>query len=253
MARLLDISLGSDAALEGYWQFDNAATDASGNGNDLTLLASPSYSTTAKYGSHSIDLELGSAQGAYRADSASLSITGSQTASMWVNFESLPGDFISYGLMCKWQNSGVASRSYAFLVRKPDTDPDDYQLWTMYSTDGSYQAANDKVVNWSPAPTTGVWYHLARVIDTSVPEIRYYVNGVQMGADQSTTGSSVFDGTLEFSIGIHVNNADTDTWANPFDGKVDDCAIFSRALTDAEILSIYEDTSPIMDLTSKRW
>jgi len=41
--------LGTEANLEGYWRFNNNGLDLTVNGNDLTLINSPTYSTTVPF------------------------------------------------------------------------------------------------------------------------------------------------------------------------------------------------------------
>lgn len=49
---------GNEGGLEAYYKFNNAATDATGNANDLTLVNSPTYSTSVPFSDSSTSLNV---------------------------------------------------------------------------------------------------------------------------------------------------------------------------------------------------
>ncbi|MFT3773492.1 MAG: DNRLRE domain-containing protein [Minicystis sp.] len=89
----------------------------------------------------------------------------------------------------------------------------------------------------------GSWEHVAFVADAAAQTMTIYRNGAVTG------GPSFYDGTLAAppiaALGIGVKTDNAGTTADPFnpgywDGKIDDLALWTRALSAAEITQIYQ-------------
>lgn len=83
------------------------------------------------------------------------------------------------------------------------------------------------------ALTTGIWYHLVGTKD-STSGLKIYVNGGQKGTSLGATGNITHANT-SVTIGQRSNVAPGDF----FDGDIDEIAIWSRALTAAEVVTLY--------------
>lgn len=97
----------------------------------------------------------------------------------------------------------------------------------------------------SSSLNTGEWYHIAYTSDSATNTSKIYINGVQDGPD----GTANTEMTTGMGIGYH--SEDT-----PFNGLIDEVAIFNRALTADEIAAIYNAGSagkcrPLPDLTGE--
>lgn len=199
--------------------------DLSGNSNTLTNNNGTTEVTTSlPFAASSIaaDLEAGSNQYLSAADSVSLSITQSLTLQGWVKFETLPsGD--NKGFIVKGTNTSD-KRSYSLMFQE---DSGTYYLRSILSSDGAYAAGNDVRVSWSPS--TGVWYHVAMVYDHTVPEVKFFVNGVQQGTDQAVSATSLYNSDIGLEIG------GTAFGLNYLDGQVDDIRIYNIARSEAQI------------------
>lgn len=180
---------------------------------------------------NSLDLEAGSSQQAYAADSVSLSITGSLSIACWIRLESSPGTNVAYVIASKYIDT-TDNRSYRFRYQD---QADAEGLSFVFSTDGTYQSGNDKSVSWTAS--TATWYHIAVVYDASAPNVKFYVNGVQQGSTQSVSNSTIFNGTQRMSLGC--DNSET-TPASFFDGLMDEVVITSDVLTTGEITQLYQ-------------
>jgi len=128
-----------------------------------------------------------------------------------------------------------------------------FALWRygqeiMVGTAGGSEAA-------SVLPVTGIitsagnWYHVAAVFDQSAKTVQVYVNGVArnltaMPGTCGSGGSTVFDysacplstatNSQPFHIGSnHENNAEN------HEGAIDDVRIYNRALSEADIVQLY--------------
>jgi len=89
--------------------------------------------------------------------------------------------------------------------------------------------------------TTGTWYHVVartNVVTTTstrvVGDVELFINGVKQTLTTTVTGGNATTSTT-LNIGAY------DSTTNLMDGAIDDVAIWARALTDDEILQIYND------------
>ena len=103
----------------------------------------------------------------------------------------------------------------------------------------SNNTANNATDNLDVVVAAGIgsnaWVHLAAVVDRSVPEVRLYVNGAQVGAGTAIpAGLGSVSNAFELGVGV-IPSA---TGANHFDGDVDDLRLYNRALTLAEIQTV---------------
>ncbi|HWD19768.1 MAG TPA: LamG-like jellyroll fold domain-containing protein [Verrucomicrobiae bacterium] len=86
---------------------------------------------------------------------------------------------------------------------------------------------------WSPA--LGSWHHIAYSYDPNVSQQILYLDGKQM-VTGTVSGAIVYD-TRPFQMGMDIDNS---TISYPFDGSIDETAMYSRALSPTEINAIYQ-------------
>lgn len=85
-------------------------------------------------------------------------------------------------------------------------------------------------VTWSAAwPGTGQWVHWALVYDANATVAELFIGGVSQG--QQTVVGGTFTGATTFTVG---------GTSNPFNGQVDEVAVFESALTARQIATIYQ-------------
>jgi hypothetical protein len=90
-------------------------------------------------------------------------------------------------------------------------------------------------INLSNDLRNGQWHHIAiTVVRNSVTGGKAYVDGSQSGTFNPTARSGNLANSQPFLIGEH----ETATVAN-FIGQIDEVELFSRAITGAEVASIY--------------
>lgn len=172
------------------------------------------------------DLEAGSSQYFSRADTASLSLTGDFTLEGWVKFESLPSSGTKMEFISKWTGGGVDDRAYQFYLNNPSGTT---ELTVLATVDGTGAILDNEVVAWTP--TTGVWYHIAVSADLGVTSTyKFYVDGVQQGADQTGVVTSMTDTTAPFYLGVNGNTTDSF-----FDGRMSLWRVWSVVRTVTEI------------------
>jgi large repetitive protein len=225
---------GTETGLKAYYPFEPIKAemdlnDTTSNNNDLTNYGASAVTTSLPFGGSTKAADLEAVQGSYLTapDSASLSATSNLTLETWIKFESLPSSGNVMQLISKNYDSGN-QRSYALGLWN---DSGTYKLRFVYSTDGTYQSANDVSTTWTPS--TGTWYHVASVLDTSVPNVKFYVNGTQQGSTiTSNTGTSIYNSTALLYVGA-VQYSLGDTFY--LDGMLDDVRIWNAARTGTQI------------------
>lgn len=214
--------------LVGWWKFDGDATDSSGNGNNGTLVGSPSY-VSGRIGS-AISLN-GSSQyidlGVYTL-SPQLSGSSAITQSAWIKYNSLTGNnqdilFVSIG-STNFTGASIQLDSTGHLRIGGRS----------VKTDGFQNATAASVLS------TNTWHFVTGVLDFPSQKIYGYVDGVKVIDQSATFSNSTYtpfgSATTPDMIGVDGNPV-----SNPlyFNGTIDDARIYNRALSVAEIQQIY--------------
>ena len=138
---------------------------------------------------------------------ASLSAPTDKTFACWIYIDSLSADFHTL--------FEFANDAPWFGIVKWAGD------WYLYEFDEVCWGATDL--------EEGEWYHVAYTSDSGTDESRVYLNGVDDTENNPKANTETGSG-----MGIAWNSGDT-----PFDGKIDDVRIYSRALDASEISDLY--------------
>ncbi len=218
-----DANASLQNSLVSYYQFEGNAYDYSGN-NDGTV--SGAAITTGKVNN------------AYDFDGANDKIDIKYNQSL--NFSNSP---FSVAAWIKYQKSGRSE----FIVSSYNWSSFNGVLqkaWALFE----YSNTSMQFVlyhNGSDANTTsrsvsgltpGTWYHVAGVWNQTA--VKLYINGKLNGTTTGTKGPLINNVPTPVRIGDIMNNY------YPFNGTVDEVGIWNRALTSAEIASIY-NSSPV--------
>ncbi len=219
----------------GYWPFDDSAEDASGENIDLTLVGDATYGDSVVAG-------LGSA----------LAVDGTGDGAIGGEFIKVGGDDLT---VVAWARAdGVAGDWNSIVKSWGESFPGQFHL-------GLGSGAEDTLQNTTSAGTataaeafpTGEWVHTAFVLDGTRSQHRLYLNGVVV-ANEDYTGP-VPDGTATgLGVGIKPNDngsAVSADFAGPWQGAIDEVAIFDEALTTEQINQIRDcalDGVPLSDI-----
>jgi len=212
--------------LNAYYRFEESAgattaEDASTNDRDGTYLsgADTGLGAASAYPILGGALDFDGANDEISlTDATTLGIQGgSFTAMAWINGDTFPtGDRSVFGTIQGGTNVGLH-----LIIRNSKVH------MGFYGNDlGGVQTLS-----------TGTWYHVVWRYDISNGQQAIFVNGVQ---DNQRTGAAAFAGTDIVRIG---------RWGggNWFDGRIDEPAIFGRALSNQEILDLYNAGSGMFD------
>lgn len=212
-----------------YWKLDESSGNAADSNSTNTLTNNNTTAYVAgkiNNGSNPAPATGASAQGLtiVNASQSGLNITGDMSISCWWK----PTSLTDNGLAGKWGAPGA--RSYLLYQNSDATSTVSFYV----SDDGSNIVSGD----WSNAGiTVGNWFHLVATWKASTSKANLYINGVAQ-AEKTTTGiTSIISTTNDFMIGRVVGAVD----ARSGDGIVDEVGIWSRVLTAAEALSLYNN------------
>jgi hypothetical protein len=91
----------------------------------------------------------------------------------------------------------------------------------------------------------GQWFHLVAVYDASVPSATLYLNGQQVAQSTTPNGTYVANTNANLGIGGYPDGAQ-----NPFLGAMDEVALYSNALSAAQVLAHYQNGTNAQRSTS---
>jgi uncharacterized protein (TIGR02145 family) len=226
------ISLGLTAQLPsyvptngliGWWPFNGNANDESGNGNNGTV--NGATLTTDRFGL---------SNKAYSFNSNYISVphnslfnfetNNSVTVSLWFNTTNKVGSVFVQ------KQSGVGATQNGFNVGFLNSNTNLAGISQKATGSMSIISTPSSIIN------SNTWYHLVYVFNNGVASL--YVNG-QLILNQTDPGSQVGNSITDliFGYGLPSNNA-------YYNGKLDDIAIYNRALTQQEITNLYSGSSP---------
>lgn len=226
LALFLGLAFSKPAAKAGilaYWPFDGNATDSSGNGFHGTLSGYYQW-VSDRFGAPGHAVLFGGNTGWMDVDDeikgASLSFAA------WIKMDSLPDISV---IISREDGSGTAAGfSYRFglnydmlrlEIYRPDTSPGSV---TVKSAPGSI--------------TTGTWYHVAGVFDTS--QVSVYING-------NLTASASHSQPINTNSGLPTAVGTLQGWnVQWFSGVMDDLMVFDHALSASEVWAIYSVPEP---------
>jgi hypothetical protein len=172
------------------------ATPLPFNGNDKTSNANNLQTNRGVVASASVP---GSLTGAYQSiefdsaagdelwldDTASLSITGNITVEMWIYTSNSAGD------------CGILKDNIAQNQRQWDFYLDGSENFTfLISTDGSSSSFKTQASGIS----FDTWTHIAVSYVAATGTVQFFLNGSQVGVDQSGLATSIFDGTARCNL-----------------------------------------------------
>jgi len=208
--------------LVGYWKFDEGtgtnAYDASGNGNDGTLVNSPTWTTDAKKGDYALEfngidnyVSLGNIR---TLDPG----TGDYTWSGWLKFGGFTGTYreIWYANAC----GGV--HGFGFILNNSSN-------WMYYEIYGPVGGRQSK--NISSADYLNEWHLWTFVITPSDHKVKIFVDG-----ELKSTGNFDNWGDIASVSTLIIGSHGTIYY---YDGLIDDVRIYNRALSAEEVEAMY--------------
>ena len=215
------------------YRFTSSGTQSNtlGSDGDATNHGADLNTTDQKLGTGCLDFETGNGDYINATDLLTNNAMGSTgTISFWIKPESLNGAYMwSVG-----DSNGTSSRIY---IEQQSTS-----LWTVFCQISG--ASQWKVDSTGVSFSTGTWYHVVITHDggSSYGAVKLYINGVDRSSNSnngSTWNKWVGDlsGLDNMAFGRHHHN--NLVYTQKSDGLMDDMGVWNRALTQAEVTSLY--------------
>ncbi len=221
-------SLKALSSLKGYYRFESGAltTDSSGNSKTLTAISDPADDSAGKYGN---SCAFDGNDGYYRDSDSDYAPTGSFSCGAWI----------------KTSNSGVRQ---SIIIKASSTN---YSFGLELNTDNKIQATLWQyaggeylvVTAVGPTLTDGLWHHVVMTYNGTV--LTAYVDGVEVGSDNTTSGTW-YTGSTRFSIGCRADNA------NYFTGSIDDAFFYNGYVLSINEINVLFNESTTNYLTNYR-
>jgi hypothetical protein len=208
---------GAETGMVGWWKGDNSSTDVFGVHN-ATLFNGATYAAGVTGTANTAFSFNGSTQYASIADSPSLQLANALSLSAWINVNTLTGGTGYQTVVSKWDGS---TRNYGLFVKSNGSIELQY-----------YNAASQQIILTSAAGlvSTGSFYHIAATMDTATNTMTIFLNGTVVGT-QSMNGA-IKTNSAAVTLG-------QDGGTHNFNGRIDELAIFERALSSSEVTAIY--------------
>jgi hypothetical protein len=208
-----------------WWPGDGHADDLA-DGNDGTLLGDTTFGSGLIGQAFSFD---GAEGQVYIPTASNLDITGSISIDAWI-YPTLD----TFGhIVTKWGGGGVWSNQRAYSFHTLTDRGIRFAI-----SDDAHQLDSDFHSFDSPPNvlTLDAWNHVAAVYDQSTGTRRLYVNGVQVA---ERTDAPIIMTTSIADVGIGGRMNEPGLVVQPFVGRIDDIAIYNRAIAPAEINAIF--------------
>ena len=205
--------------LVSYYPFNDNVKDAGGSSNNgvvhnagLTFDRAGIMAKAYYFNGSSSYIEVPS--------SSNLNVTGGITVTSWIKADTSQPSGLWGRIIDKLDN--VGHKGWA-LSRNPNTNAARFELYDS-NGDNHYVETNHKIAD-------NTWHQVSASYDGQVMKI--YMDGVL--ENHLNIGAKALSNTTD-SLGIGNNND-----GNFFKGTIDECMIYNRALSDAEVKTIYND------------
>jgi hypothetical protein len=214
--------------LVGWWPFNGNANDLSGNGNNGVV--NGATLTTDRFGYANKAYDFNSNNNTYIQ--AGIGIQDTLTFSAWFKC-GVPTSY--YGMIYSYGDASVTGSTYSGQIMGP------HPIWVSASLVGKFHpyAFNNGYLSEiipNQYSDDNNWHN---VIVTYIPndKIYFYYDGVFI-INSALNAFSITQGIVTFGRDLN-NNVGLTTNQGKFNGKIDDIGIWNRALTPAEIQTLY--------------
>jgi hypothetical protein len=213
------------SGIVGWWKADGNAVDSVAGNNGVMQLVDFADGVVGKAFSFHYNFQPPHSRITV-PDKPEFALTDSLSIEAWINPAGGSGDS---GVILWRGDCRGGYDPYFFQMHKDNT-------LGFYIEDGSPSAASVA----TPTPLApNQWYHVAATLDGNSGDMCIYVNG-SLAAKTNTSMRPFGPLIPSQSPCLGIGNVGTSCWDYvPFNGKIDEVALYSRALTQTEIQAIY--------------
>lgn len=134
-----------------------------------------------------------------------------------------------------WMKFASTSGSWQPAILYEFGDNNQISLWPNSSgnmTFELYKSPTDLIQATTNSFGDGNWHHYVFVRDRANLVMKIYVDGSSAAVDKADTAGALLDGLPTFQVGCYNS-------ANYFTGTIDDVRYYNRALSESEVVTIY--------------
>jgi hypothetical protein len=222
-------SVGIDPSLVGYWTLDEGAGltsyDYSGNGNDGVLVNGPTWTTgqiNQALGFDGVD------------DYVSIPVMNNEEISIAAWFYKNSNDTtMADAIFGAWRWDSDVQLWEGFDLRFYRYNPDKLQF--ILVTENGSANKTVKVTQLDLGYSVGRWFHAVGTYSKTTGKQKLYVDGQLVETKTHPVGNTIAPLTSYSDMRIGHSRASRGF----FDGAIDEVRIYNRALSDSEILGLY--------------
>jgi hypothetical protein len=219
-----------DSGLVAYYPFNGNANDESGNNINPSYIGSGVTLTSDRFGLNNRAFYFDGNDGSYIRLPADSLPTISRTISFWINAVDLNGGKVpfSYG------GNACNTSSFVMLVNQNNN--------SAYRVVGHCDQSPISYTYTSQPLNT--WKHWVITIEGATQKL--YIDGELKQTENNYTGSTYVNGRSAIIGGLIYPDGNTvyiDPSAGYFKGKIDDIRIYNHAITDQEVIALYNDST----------
>jgi hypothetical protein len=231
----IDGSPALTEGLVGYWRFDGDLLDASGNANHGSGEGGVGFVADGRFG-EAVRMD-GFNDAVNVGHDASLNLSGPFTISLWARLDDAQlgggNDLISLNQYFVSKGTGTfnsANNTFTFVLANSSPIIPDHVAFQIFDSAGTANLVGDEtpllqLTNLDPS----IWYNFIGRWDGA--EISIWLNGVKVDA-------MPFTGMMNTLPNANMLLGRLGNGTRFFDGDLDDVALWSRALSDAEIQAV---------------
>jgi hypothetical protein len=229
-AEILEKYNSSKTDLIAYYPFNGNANDESGNNINPSYIGNGVTLTSDRFGLNNRAFYFDGNDGSYIRLPADYLPTTSRTISLWINTLDLSGGKVpfSYG------GNGCNTSSFIMVINLTGN--------SAYNVTGH---CNQSMISASySTPPLYTWKHWVITIEGATQKL--YIDGELKQTENNYVGSSYVNGRSAIIGGliyIDGNTVYVDPNAGYFKGKIDDIRIYNHAITDQEVIALYNDST----------
>ena len=227
--------------LVGYWPFCGNANDDSGHG--YNGIVEGATLTTDRFGNANSAYNFsGTANNITLSNSQNI-VNSSFSVSAWCTIENLTPSYYDATLIGQFNGQIANDSKWLFGYRSINTQRG--VSYYLFDNSGYSPSTNFATLNWNP--TQSSWYHIVWVFNAG-NSIKTYVNGI-LNSDVAISLTNINNSSSNYLTKIG-NGVDIDVLQNlPWNGKIDDLAIWNRSLSTTEVSQLYNQNQCFTNTT----
>ena len=211
--------------LASLWKGEGDATDSVGNNAGI-------LNNGVGFGTGEVGRAFvlnGTSQYVEIPNSPTLNPSGSFSIEAWIN----PTQSAAGAIFSKWGDTADYGDKRSFILQ---TTPGNGLVFGISDLSHQWTTSFHLFVTTNGAVPLNTWSHVAAVYDQSTGTRKIYLNGVEI-AERTDPPITVLNSDAKASIGARLISSSA--ILNQFAGSIDEVSFYGRALTDTEIVNVY--------------